>query len=421
MAINIKTLKGDQLLAYKFLVSFWLSEIMEMVFNGFAGTGKTYLLSMMAKSLAAKSDDPILLCAPTNKAAKQIAKAYGKLPEHVHVRTVHSSLGLIVDEKIDKNVVGKAKLLKFCEYKLVIIDECSMITDEVYQHINDQKVKTQKIIYTGDRLQLPPVQFLSKEQRAKRNGVEESLTFSTKAQVSMEKIIRQGEGHPVIDLGTRIRENINLSKGVIADAESKINSKGEGVYKLSKAKVVAVFVALYKKRDAYAKLVAFTNKAVDEWTMLFRKAIYGNDVEPYLQGEELVLHAPYHSFHNGDEFKIRTITNPHVFKSGNLEVKCVYINEATTKIRVPVDYIAFRNLIQKLQSNKEWQLYFDLKQRIATVSHTYASTVHKAQGSTVSHIFVDVVNIGYVRDVKFRNQLLYVAVTRPTKLAYLIV
>jgi exodeoxyribonuclease-5 len=421
MAIDKTKLLGDQPQAYDYLRKFYASSEMVMVLNGYAGTGKTYLVSNMVKSIAAKSKDYILLAAPTNKAAKVLGKTIGAVPPHVHIRTIHSALGLVVDEKNDKNELVGEKEVKFCEYKLVIIDECSMITDEVFQHINNQRVKTQKVIYTGDRLQLPPVQTLTKEQKAKRNGVEESLSFSNKFQVEMSQIVRQGEGHPVIELGAKIRKDINLSRDVIFDAKPSINSNGEGVYKMSKGKVLDHYVRLFKSEEADVKLVAFTNKSVDEWNRSIREAIHGKNLPTYLQNESIVLHAPYHSFHNGDEFKIETITEPHTFKAETLEIECVFINELTHKIRVPLNIVKFRNLMQKLVREKKWQLYFDLKERIATVSHTYASTVHKSQGSTLTHIFVDVVNIRYAKEARMLNQLLYVAVTRPTRLAYLIV
>ena len=66
------------------------------------------------------------------------------------------------------------------------------------------------------------------------------------------------------------------------------------------------------------------------------------------------------------------------------------------------------------------------------VDYGYAITAHKSQGSTYKKVFIDEIDFKKIRDkynsymnamengTKERNQLMYVAYTRPTHIAYVL-
>ena len=65
----------------------------------------------------------------------------------------------------------------------------------------------------------------------------------------------------------------------------------------------------------------------------------------------------------------------------------------------------------KTKNREAWKMYFDLKGLFLTVKYHYASTTHKAQGSSYRDAWVDMTNLGYVDDEQLLR-LMYVATTR---------
>ncbi|MFY8028670.1 MAG: AAA family ATPase, partial [Bacteroidia bacterium] len=76
--------KGQQMLMQQ-LASFMLSEIQDELFviKGYAGTGKTSLVSAMIKSLSTVKFQSVLL-APTGRAAKVLTQYSGKNAYTIH-------------------------------------------------------------------------------------------------------------------------------------------------------------------------------------------------------------------------------------------------------------------------------------------------------------------------------------------------
>ena len=91
---------------------------------------------------------PILYCAPTGKAASVISKRVGS-----KAFTIHQ---IIASYKVYKQ--GKMENpWKFSQVQIVAVDECSMVSTEVFQWLLIDGAKLKKIILLGDHLQLPSV------------------------------------------------------------------------------------------------------------------------------------------------------------------------------------------------------------------------------------------------------------------------
>jgi exodeoxyribonuclease-5 len=61
-----------------------------------------------------------------------------------------------------------------------------------------------------------------------------------------------------------------------------------------------------------------------------------------------------------------------------------------------------------------WEAFYELKEMFARLDYAYATTVHRAQGSTFDTVFVDYRDIAACRGPE-RRPLFYVAVTRPAR------
>jgi ATP-dependent exoDNAse (exonuclease V) alpha subunit len=90
------------------------------------------------------------------------------------------------------------------DYTHIIVDEASMTNDEIFDILVPLALEQgKKILFVGDSMQIPPVgqKFampFDKEVR-KRYGIEVS---------TLNTIIRQEEGNPIIEFATYIRNHI---------------------------------------------------------------------------------------------------------------------------------------------------------------------------------------------------------------------
>jgi len=122
--------------------------------SGYAGTGKSTIL----KKILDNYNGNVVVSAPTHKAKKVIANVTGKRGQ-----TLHSLLGLRPDVNLDDfnpndpqfNPIAEPKITDF---SFVVIDEASMINQELYKliHSNVLNSKT-KVLFVGDPAQIPPV------------------------------------------------------------------------------------------------------------------------------------------------------------------------------------------------------------------------------------------------------------------------
>ena len=85
----------------------------------------------------------------------------------------------------------------------------------------------------------------------------------------------------------------------------------------------------------------------------------------------------------------------------------------------------YENALERRRGKAEddpskWDRFFELRERFARVDYAYATTVHRAQGSTYDTVFVDHRDLRVCRGEE-RGALLYVAVTRPSRRLALLV
>ncbi|MDF1877177.1 AAA family ATPase [Sulfurimonas sp. SAG-AH-194-L11] len=135
--------------------------------TGSAGTGKTYLLNKFTFYLKSRKVIPTIV-APTGIAAS-----------HLRGQTIHSyfSLGIrseIDDDYIDSLLEKKYLQKRFAQLKVLIIDEISMVSPEIFSSIDKilQAFKSNSLafggvqtILSGDFFQLPPISRTPSDKR----------------------------------------------------------------------------------------------------------------------------------------------------------------------------------------------------------------------------------------------------------------
>ena len=135
-----------------------LKELAESRFSvliGSAGTGKTTVLSILC-SHPQIDEGEVLLLAPTGKARVKMEQAGKKYGARLRGYTIAQFLSRC--DRYD-GATGRYKLSaapKEAPAKTVIVDECSMLTEEMLAALLDSVKGVERLILAGDPRQLPP-------------------------------------------------------------------------------------------------------------------------------------------------------------------------------------------------------------------------------------------------------------------------
>ena len=468
--IDVDSLNPDQRKAFDKLCNFLMSPDESIyVIKGWAGTGKTYCVSLFVKYVLeivypTKNWYKIAVTGPTNKSVRVIKKTSGIRNTRVTFQTTHKLLGL--KEKITMD--GKQEFTNDGDFKpsinstkLLIIDEVSMLNDDLFEKILEYRGKT-KIICMGDPAQIPPVG--RPDCIPFREELAESYKIKT---VELRTIMRQKEGNAIIDSSVAIRSNIGSPHPQV-EPITNLNEKGEGIefLNLNSPETRRNFSERLKeyfktdrfaKDSEYAKIIAWRNKTVDTMNGIIRNVIYGEEAQTskILLGEKLIANNPviqegYVALNTNEEF---TVTAFDV-KTDNLrfmisknpddepveitlkyyDADVVYLNDNDEEIKVGIEILhedseaefnKFANVlrlraIEKRGADKSWLHYYNFLRRYADVNYSYAITAHKSQGSTYNTTFVLEDDINMNLDVVERNRIKYTAYTRASKKVYVL-
>ena len=468
--IDVDSLNVDQRRAFDKLCAFLMSpDDSVYVIKGWAGTGKTYCVSLFVKYVLeivypTKNWYRIAVTGPTNKSVRVIRKTSGIRSTRVTFQTIHKLLGL--KEKI--TMEGKQEFVNDGDFKpsinstkLLIIDEVSMLNDDLFEKILEYRGKT-KIICMGDPAQIPPVG--RPDCIPFREELAESYKIKT---VDLRTIMRQQEGNSIIETSVLIRSDLGRSVGLV-DPVTQINPKGEGIQflNLNLAETRKDFPKLlesyfktekFKNDSEYAKVIAWRNKTVSTMNDLIRNVIYGEESKrsKILAGEKLIANNPIIQegmiiLNTNDEFSVVD----YVVKTDKLrfmlsknpddgpvdislkfyDAKVVYLNDNDEEIFEDIEILhedseaefkKFANVLrlralERRGADKTWLHYYNFLRRYADVSYSYSITAHKSQGSTYNTTFVLEDDIDMNLDVIERNRIKYTAYTRASKKVYVL-
>ncbi len=125
------------------------------VLVGAAGTGKTTLLRALC-SLDDVSNGGFLLLAPTGKARVRMQEAVG---HKVGARAQTIAQLLVARGRYDHrtNRYQRAEHDRYSEARTVIVDECSMLTEDALDALLDGIEGFDRLVLVGDPRQLPPI------------------------------------------------------------------------------------------------------------------------------------------------------------------------------------------------------------------------------------------------------------------------
>jgi hypothetical protein len=281
----------------------------EIALIGYAGTGKTTIISLFDKYIRSKGGRRPKYSSPTHR-----ANAVTKMNNpNADVQTLHKLFGLQPQLEIDK--LGELSLedikskqtnpVRVGMGDLLIIDESSMISDTLYKFIRENKEKLGiKVIYLGDPAQLAPV------DKTKKTAL--SVALETPFKMNLTKVERTND-NPILFESTALREGKPLSM-----VSAEVN--GRGVEYISNAartnQVIATALEemVISKDYLHFRLLSGTNANVNTLNDKARKILFNADSSTGIQEGEILM--GYDNFDLKDD-------DYTIFNSGDYLVKSV--------------------------------------------------------------------------------------------------
>jgi len=385
--------------------------------TGYAGTGKSTAIQAFIKYLQALTLPPrIAVAAPINKAVKvqqRILRAWdlGSIPTHTCAQLFGVKRKII--DGVEEFSVDPDAYPYYKDYNIIAIDEASTINAELWGILLDAArsgLMAPRFIVMGDPAQLPPI----------NEG--ESLAFRHDCPSAHLATVQRYDG-PVAELADNFRQN--LDRAIFPTFTTAFDPETrKGVYACDRPTWEALIQKVFTSDEAHqdpdmAKILAYRNVRVDALNVMVRNALGYR--APWVVGERIIALAPYAMvLSTSDEATIISI-----YEITLMGLPCWQLTlDNGGAIPVPKNPAAFKAQLDDLKKTKQHGKYWLLKEAVADVTYAYALTGHRAQGSTYRYAFVDVADLarckGMARTVDGdrvyeRNQLAYVALSRPTE------
>ncbi len=358
------------------------------ILTGGPGTGKTTVVNGIVtlfaelNGLSLNLDDytqevfPILLAAPTGRAAKRMNEMTG-LP----ASTIHRLLGLTGREK---EVPDEAKEL---EGGLLIVDEMSMVDTWLANTLLKSIPNNMQVIFVGDKDQLPSV--------GPGQVLTDLLAVDEIPKRELTDIYRQEDGSTIISLAHSIKTgqmpldltknqkdrsfiscSVNQIESVVEQVVLRANDKGFS------SKDVQVLAPMYRGKAGIDQLNHMMQQILNDNDDGTRKEVKWLD-KVYRIGDKVLhlVNSPEFNVFNGDMGEITGIT---------------YSKDTDDKVDEMTLLFDETEVIYK---RPEWNKF----------TLAYACSIHKSQGSEFNMVILPLVK-QYGR--MLQRKLIYTAVTR---------
>lgn len=435
------------------------------VIEGKAGTGKTTIAKEILKEF---EDEQIYVAAVSHKAKGVIKNSFG---EDTRGKKFFSIAGLLGMKGINDNdtqttkfQVGLKVPLLDNPPALLVIDEASMITEDVLKKIidiNSSLSRPFQMLFLGDIGQIQPIRDEQSEFYRTHKDLlnKKSDIFNSKHKSKLITRVRQGEANPILPYADYFWENsqkenpeLNPTQHIVRN--NQITDKGSLLFSNSETEVLnsvikAVKNAVEKGLTNHVKIVTYHVNEKTELNQKIHEALFGKDSD-YSKGDMLILNSPYDlpdvnaTMENSSEIQIKSIQDEDTDEYGvhtlYLETNGTAYTRTGNEQKDCVIQVVSRNDIglynQKLQElasrakrqtnralkKQAWSDFWEYKGRYADVDFGYAITAHKSQGSTYDIVVVDEKDImgTTATSNQEKSELIYTALTRPRKTAIVI-
>lgn len=352
------------------------------ILTGGPGTGKTTIINCILAvyaflhdiDLQKEKDLPILLAAPTGRAARRMNELTG-LPS----ATIHRHLGMTGEDDM-------SHLDNYLDANFIIVDEFSMVDTWLAKQLFSNISSNSKILIVGDADQLPSV--------SPGQVLADLLKLPDLPQTKLEKIYRQSENSTIVTLANHIQKGIlpvdfTEKKG----DRSYFEAPNEYIPQLIQKIVEAAIRNGIRAQDVQILAPMYRGRAgIDEINQLMQELV--NPMKP----EQLVFSTTDCQYREGD--KIIHLVNDaesNVF-NGDLGYIIQLISGKYTDSKQDELTINFDG-IEIIYPRSEWY-----KIRLA-----YAMSIHKSQGSEFPVVILPITSSSHRM---LQRNLIYTAITR---------
>jgi exodeoxyribonuclease-5 len=421
------------------------------ILKGYAGTGKTTLISALVKVLPKIKLKSVLL-APTGRAAKVITNYSGKKAFTIHKKIYRKKVAASPEMNF---VLGD----NIMENTLFIVDEASMISDQVHDYSRQSLLqdlisyvyngKNCKLMLVGDTAQLPPVGsdispaldklFVSEQFR---------LNVCT---YELTDVVRQEKESGILFNATQLRELVRKGEEVFP----KFNIRGyKDIFRMTGERLVEGLNYAYEKYGMENTIVICrSNKNANAYNQNIRNRILFREEE--LSGGDHIMIVRNNYFWlkpednsgdfiaNGDIAKIRKvrrIEEQYGFRFAELVIELLdYPDQEPISCKVMLDTLYSETPSLSNADNKRFyeavlQDYMHIENKkfrmeelkkdpyynALQIKFAFAVTCHKAQGGQWPAVFIDQ---GYLTDEMLNTEFLrwlYTGLTRSNKELFLV-
>ena len=339
-------------------------------------TGKTTLIADLPKHLKTNNKNIDISYATLTAKAALVLRNKG-----IPASTIHS---LIYDTKIKEDPITKRVKYYFTKKSvlgcdLIVIDEASMVSDDLYA---DLKSFGKPIIFIGDKFQLPPI-------NSQFNLMDDKFLS-----YSMTEIVRQQQDNLIITMATKLRNQEQIPY-IKHEQFSKISKK---VFDIN-------------HMDRFDQIITGKNKTRIELNQFYRKNILNFRSEiPVMSDKVIFLKNNYEDFvFNGQQ----VILDKDLYPTG----KNKYLLTGTdidSNQGVCVDVtLDFLNTLPTDVDKK----YYNKAMKSKTcniIDYAYVISCHKSQGSQWDNVLI-MDDFFYYGNAEMRFRWLYTAVTRASQ------
>ena len=417
------------------------------VLKGYAGTGKTTLVSSLVKSLPVVAKRHVLI-APTGRAAKVLAK-YSKRA----ASTIHRKIYWIRTNKSGNTFITRKENTH--TNTIFFVDEASMISENNEKAFGNRSLLDDlieyvyegldcKLILIGDTAQLPPVHL---EVSPALN--EEILERKSNKQIisrELTEVVRQKENSLILNNATLIREKIAKEDytfpSIITNNEViRINTGEdlqdalESAYSNNGINNTSVICRSNKRANLYnqqirAKIRWQENEiSSGDMLMVVRNNYFWLDESSkagFIANGDIIMVTKINETieRYGFRFARASVEMVDYPKEKNLDL--LLLLDTLTSESPTISYDQYQKLYKEISEDYKGQQEINKKIKedeffnALQIKFAYAITCHKSQGGQWENIFVD---MGYFTDQmldKAYLRWLYTAITRATKKLYLI-
>ncbi len=447
--------KVKQDIALQQLASYVVNPTQNSLFllKGFAGTGKTTIISSLVKNLWKIKRAGILL-APTGRAAKVISLYSNQEAQTIHKKiyfpkkTSGAGVQFVLQPNKHKNAV-------------FIVDEASMIPDEdqdsklfenkgllsdLIQYVDSGQ--NCQLIFIGDTAQLPPVKLdMSPALMEQSLGMD---YYKEVIHIELDEVVRQSEESDILLNATRIREA--LAEEFYEAFKFKLTSKADLIRLIDGDEILSAIQDSYDHLGHEdTSIIVRSNKRANQYNQQIRSRILFQEEEISPGDYLMVVKNNYFwvkptseagFIANGDIVKVLeifAIKELYGFRFAEVKVQMVdYPKMAPFETVVILDtlesntpsltYDDSNRLYQEVMKDYEdetskYKKFLKVKNNkffnALQIKFSYAMTCHKSQGGQWHTVFIEQPYLPNGIDKDYLRWL-YTAVTRASDKLYLI-